>query len=185
MNIAVFWHVTPCRLLDRCWRFGGTCCLCLRVEGCRFLRNVCTYVPNCTAWYSTSLSPTHRHSCENLKPQDIVCDVVSVFGVAYMGFLSLKSHKPGHIVTFTCLRVEDRKAEVLNGHATKIRNNLLILLPRDDSDNKIMRYIYIYKKLIIIIIIIIIKQTLSSLYLPVPHPSQSQSTFHSHQSTHL
>ena len=37
----------------------------------------------------------------------------------------------------------------------------------------------------LLLLLLLLKQTLISLYTHVPHPSQSQSTFYNHQSTHL
>jgi hypothetical protein len=45
MSVLVFWVVTPCGLLSRYQRFGGTYCLHLQGPGGRmFIRNVGIYL---------------------------------------------------------------------------------------------------------------------------------------------
>lgn len=49
---ARYEDVMSCSLVGSCHHFGGTCCLYLRERKSGFLRNVCSYLPDCTVAHS-------------------------------------------------------------------------------------------------------------------------------------
>ena len=86
----------------------------------------------------------------------------------------------------------------LTCHTTK-KGNLLVLLKLCTSGNKIIKYRYkivvvvVVVAAVVVVVVVVITfikprhsvHILIFLYISIPHPSHSQSTFSNHQSTHL